>query len=178
MIDPDLKQAAQETLNLLIRQGATIVTAESCTGGLIAAALTAIAGSSAAVDRGFITYTNQAKHDLIDVPQDLFERVGAVSKEVAAAMAAGALARSDATIAVAVTGIAGPGGSSPGKPVGLVHIAVHHRGGETAHAAPVFKGDREAVRQQTVLTGLRMVRRILSSDHHRADRRGFQTRRP
>ena len=161
MIDPDLKQAAQETLEILIRQGATIVTAESCTGGLIAAALTAIAGSSAAVDRGFVTYTNQAKHDLIDVPQDLFERVGAVSKEVAAAMAAGALARSDATIAVAATGIAGPGGGTADKPVGLVHIAVHHRDGRTAHAAPVFEGDRDAIRRQTVLTGLRMVRQVL-----------------
>ena len=178
MIDQDLKQAAEATLALLTQQGATIATAESCTGGLIAAALTSIAGSSAAMDRGFITYTNAAKHDLIDVPQDLFERVGAVSKEVAMAMAAGALAHSDATLSVAVTGIAGPGGAMPGKPVGLVHIAVHHRTGDTIHAAPIFPGDRDAIRQQTVLTGLGMVRQILSPDRHKADKHVFQTPRP
>ena len=161
MTDSGLKQAAETTLALLKRHGATIATAESCTGGLVAATLTSVAGSSAAMDRGFVTYTNAAKQDLLDVAQDLFERVGAVSKDVAAAMAAGALTRSDATIAVAVTGIAGPGGGTADKPVGLVHIAVHHRDGRTAHAAPVFEGDRDAIRRQTVLTGLRMVRQVL-----------------
>jgi len=101
-------------------RGFGIATAESCTGGLVAAAITEIAGSSAVFDRGFVTYANAAKTDLLGVPADLIDRVGAVSAEVAAAMAEGALARSQAEIAVAITGIAGPGGGSDAKPVGLV----------------------------------------------------------
>src|SRR6185295_7840382 len=97
-----------------------VVTAESCTGGLIAAALTAIAGSSDVVDRGFVTYSNEAKREMIGVPWDAILGHGAVSEPVARAMAAGALSRSDADIAVSVTGVAGPGGGSAEKPVGLV----------------------------------------------------------
>jgi nicotinamide-nucleotide amidase len=101
-------------------KGIMLATAESCTGGLIAAALTAIAGSSDVVDRGFVTYSNQAKHQMIGVPMALIEAHGAVSEEVAGAMAEGALARSQAAIAISVTGVAGPGGGSVEKPVGLV----------------------------------------------------------
>src|SRR5690606_23911427 len=115
------------------KQGLTIATAESCTGGLIIGTLTEIAGSSAAVDRGFITYSNQAKTDLLGVPAELIAQVGAVSREVAIAMAEGALARSPADLAVAVTGIAGPGGGSTDKPVGLVHFGAARRGQPTRH---------------------------------------------
>src|SRR5215472_3755832 len=119
------------------RAGLKLATAESCTGGMIAARLTDIAGSSDVVERGFVTYSNEAKHELLGVPMDLIMRVGAVSEEVARAMAEGA---------VAVTGIAGPGGATPTKPVGLVHLACARRGGATVHERHVFPGDRAAVR--------------------------------
>ena len=140
------------------RDGLLLATAESCTGGLIAATLTEIAGSSAVVDRGFVTYSNEAKTGMLDVAPDLIGRVGAVSREVAIAMAEGAIRASRADIAVAVTGIAGPGGDSAEKPVGLVHIAVAVRGGDTTHAARQF-GDigRSAVRLATVKAALEMV---------------------
>lgn len=109
--------------------GLTIATAESCTGGMVAAALTSIAGSSDVVDRGFVTYSNAAKSAMLGVPSALIERVGAVSAEVAAAMAEGALKASSAGLAVAITGIAGPGGGSVTKPVGLVHLAAASRSG-------------------------------------------------
>ncbi len=109
--------------------GLRIATAESCTGGLVAAALTDIAGASAVFDRGFVTYSNAAKQELLDVPAATLAAHGAVSAETARAMALGALARSDADLAVSVTGIAGPGGGSPEKPVGLVHFACARRGG-------------------------------------------------
>lgn len=126
--------------------GLTVATAESCTGGLIAATLTAVAGSSDVVERGFVTYSNAAKNELLDVPADLIERVGAVSAEVAEAMVAGALARSPADVVVSVTGIAGPGGATAGKPVGLVYLGLCRRGGLPKHERHVFAGDREAVR--------------------------------
>ena len=115
---------AGEVLELCLLHGVTLATAESCTGGLAAAALTAIPGSSRVVERGFVTYSNQAKHELLGVPDALMVRHGAVSAEVARAMALGALKHSHADLAVAVTGIAGPGGGTEGKPVGLVHLAV------------------------------------------------------
>ena len=106
-----------------------VATAESCTGGLVAGALTEIAGSSAVVDRGFVTYTNEAKAEMLGVPAERWRRHGAVSRETAEAMAKGALAHSRADLAVAITGIAGPGGGSAEKPVGLVHFAAASRGG-------------------------------------------------
>ena len=135
-----------------------IATAESCTGGLIAGVLTEIAGSSAVVDRGFVTYSNEAKTEMLGVPADLIKRVGAVSKEVAIAMAEGALARSSADIAVSVTGVAGPGGGTHDKPVGLVHLAVMPRHGLVRHAERRF-GDigRSEVRVATVREALLMV---------------------
>lgn len=138
--------------------GVTVATAESCTGGLIAGALTEIAGSSAVVERGFVTYSNEAKAEMLGVDADLIARFGAVSEPVARAMAEGALARSGVDRTVAVTGIAGPGGGSAEKPVGLVHFAVAGRGIETRHLAERF-GDvgRSEVRLATVARALEML---------------------
>lgn len=134
-----------------------LATAESCTGGLVAAALTAVAGSSAALDRGFVTYSNAAKSDMIDVPPDLIERHGAVSEPVARAMALGAVARSAASVAVSITGIAGPGGGTPEKPVGLVHFAAVGPAG-MIHIEQRF-GDigREAIRLASVREALTLL---------------------
>jgi nicotinamide-nucleotide amidase len=145
-------------LDLYRRRGWMIATAESCTGGLIAATLTEIAGSSDVVDRGFVTYSNEAKTDLIDVPAALIAQHGAVSAEVARAMALGALARSRATISVAVTGIAGPGGGSAEKPVGLVYIGLARKGeAEPLVERHVFDGRRHEVRLQTVVRAIDLL---------------------
>ena len=141
--------------------GVKLATAKSCTGGLIAAALTAIAGSSDVVERGFVTYSNEAKNEQLGVPADLILRHGAVSEAVAIAMAEGALARSRAGIAVSVTGIAGPGGATATKPVGLVHLGCARRGGAVLHEQRVFAGDRTAVREQSVALAFAMIRRQL-----------------
>lgn len=140
------------------RDGLLLATAESCTGGLIAGAITEVAGSSAVLDRGFVTYSNEAKTGMLGVAPDLIGSVGAVSREVAVAMAEGALHASRADIAVAVTGIAGPGGGSAEKPVGLVHFAVAVRGAPTIHAERRF-GDigRSAVRLATVKAALELI---------------------
>ncbi|WP_029073719.1 CinA family protein [Kaistia adipata] len=153
-----LEGQARALIALCIEKRLTIATAESCTGGLIAGTLTEIAGSSAVVDRGFVTYSNEAKTEMIGVPADLIKRVGAVSQEVALAMAAGALAKSGADLAIAVTGIAGPGGGSAEKPVGLVHFGLMRRGSPARHAAHVFADrDRAGVRFATVAEALRML---------------------
>jgi nicotinamide-nucleotide amidase len=123
-----------------------LASAESCTGGLIIACLTEIPGSSSVVERGYVTYDNRAKAEMLGVPAALFERVGAVSEEVARAMAEGALSRAGVDLAIAVTGIAGPGGATPTKPVGLVHLAVARRGASTLHTRELFPGDRAAIR--------------------------------
>jgi nicotinamide-nucleotide amidase len=136
----------------------TAATAESCTGGMIAALLTDIPGSSAVVDRGFVTYSNAAKTAMLGVPADVIARFGAVSRETAEAMAQGALAHSPADLAVSITGIAGPGGGSPGKPVGLVHFAAAARGGSLLHHEGRF-GDigRAQVRHVSVTQALAML---------------------
>ncbi len=139
-------------------KGIMLATAESCTGGLIAAALTAIAGSSDVVDRGFVTYSNEAKNQMIGVPMPLIEAHGAVSEDVARAMAAGALERSRADIAVSVTGVAGPGGGSADKPVGLVCFGLAQRGQPTASERVVFPGDRAAIRAATVAHAFNLIR--------------------
>ena len=138
-----------------------MATAESCTGGLIAAALTAIPGSSDVVDRGFVTYSNEAKNEMIGVPMPLIQAHGAVSEEVARAMATGALARSRAAIAVSVTGVAGPGGGSLEKPVGLVCFGLARTGGSVTSDRQVFPGDRVAIRAATVLHAFGMIRAAL-----------------
>lgn len=148
---------AAELVNLLKDRGWMLATAESCTGGLIAGAVTDIAGSSAVFDRAFITYSNAAKTEMLDVPADLIARVGAVSQEVAEAMADGALSKSNADVAVSVTGIAGPGGSEH-KPEGRVCFAVAHRAlpsrVETIDFGPL---GRDKVRQATVQHALILV---------------------
>jgi len=139
-----------------------IATAESCTGGLIVGTLTEVAGSSAAVDRGFVTYSNEAKTEMLGVPADLITQVGAVSQEVAIAMAQGAILRSDADIAVSVTGVAGPGGGTKDKPVGLVHFAAMRRGKTPEHAEFLF-GDigRSEIRLATIRQALLMMRGLI-----------------
>ena len=136
-----------------------IVTAESCTGGLIAAALTEIPGASNVVERGFVAYSNAAKTELLGVPADLIEAHGAVSREVAQAMAEGALARAPVELSVAITGIAGPGGGTPAKPVGLVHLAAARKGAKTLSERHVFSGDRGEVRLLGVQAALEMLLR-------------------
>jgi nicotinamide-nucleotide amidase len=165
-LPPPLEERARAVLAAAGKAKALIATAESCTGGLIAGALTAIAGSSAVFDRGFVTYSNTAKTEMLGVPADLIERVGAVSEEVARAMAEGALARSPVTVTVAVTGIAGPGGgSSQNKPVGLVHFASASRDGTVTHERHIFPGDRDAVRYATALNALDMLIRQISKSN-------------
>jgi nicotinamide-nucleotide amidase len=127
-------------------RGWRLATAESCTGGLVAAALTDIAGSSDVVERGLVTYSNAAKSELLDVPPELIAARGAVSAEVARAMATGALARAPIDLAVAITGIAGPGGGSAEKPVGLVWFGIARKGGAPRSESRIFAGDRVAVR--------------------------------
>lgn len=147
---------ARRLLAACERRGWHLATAESCTGGLIAAALTEIAGSSAVVDRGYVTYDNRAKHEMLGVDEDLLMRHGAVSEEVARAMAEGARVRSGVDLTIAVTGIAGPSGATPTKPVGLVHLAVATADG-TRHARHLFAGDRATVRADSVDAGLRLA---------------------
>jgi nicotinamide-nucleotide amidase len=151
-------QSAKRLLALARARGLKIATAESCTGGLVAGALTDIAGSSDVVDRGFVTYSNAAKQGMLGVTALTLERAGAVSRETAEEMAQGALAHSDADLAVAITGIAGPGGATPGKPVGLVHFAAAARDGRLIHRAKKF-GDigRRKVRQKSVDEALAML---------------------
>lgn len=158
MFDDDLIATARRLLNDLRARKLMVATAESCTGGLIAALLTEIAGSSDVVERGFVTYSNDAKMELLGVPADVLARVGAVSRETAIAMAEGALAHSHADIAVAVTGVAGPGGGSIEKPVGLVHFGCARMGVATVHREQRF-GDigRREVRLATVRVALAMI---------------------
>jgi nicotinamide-nucleotide amidase len=138
-------------------RGWRLTTAESCTGGLIIACLTEIPGSSSVIERGYVTYDNRAKAEMLGVPPDLFERVGAVSEEVARAMAEGARDRAGVDLALAVTGIAGPSGATPTKPVGLVHLAIACRGGATRNDREIFPGKRAAVRMATVDRALRLA---------------------
>lgn len=157
-----LTSLAADLIAAATTRGLKIATAESCTGGLIVGALTEIAGSSAAVDRGFVTYSNEAKSEMLGVAAELIERVGAVSSEVATAMVEGAIAHSAADIAVAVTGVAGPGGGSPEKPVGLVHFAAMRRGQAARHAERRF-GDvgRSPIRLATVREALLMMKQLI-----------------
>lgn len=137
--------------------GLKVATVESCTGGLIAGALTGIAGSSDVLERGFVTYSNEAKCELVGVPATLIDAHGAVSAEVARAMAEGGLAQSYADIAVSVTGIAGPGGGTETKPVGLVHFACAARDKPVALHHEVFAGDRNSVREASIRQALSMI---------------------
>ncbi len=156
---PDALLAEAETLLAACRaKGIMLATAESCTGGLIAAVLTAIAGSSDVVDRGFVTYSNEAKHELIGVPMSLIHSRGVVSEEVAQAMAEGALARSRAAIAVSVTGVAGPGGGTAEKPVGLVCFGLAKKGQPVISEQHILSGDRGGIRAAAVAHAFAMIR--------------------
>ena len=157
MFPEDIQTLARQVIETAAARGLVLVTAESCTGGLVAGALTAIAGSSAVVERGFVTYSNASKTDLLAVPADLIEACGAVSEPVARAMARGALAGSGADLSVSVTGVAGPGGGTAEKPVGLVHFSAVGPNGEI-HAMHRF-GDigREQVRLASVRVALGML---------------------
>lgn len=146
MLGSALEEKARDLLERYRRAGLRVATAESCTGGMIAACITQIGGSSDVFERGFVTYSNEAKTDMLGVGVELLAAHGAVSPEVARAMAEGAIAHSRADVAVSVTGIAGPGGGSAEKPVGLVYFGVARRGGGASHERRVFSGDRAAVR--------------------------------
>lgn len=149
---------ARAVLEACKARGLMVATAESCTGGMVAAALTDIPGSSAVVERGFVTYSNDAKAELLGVPMALIVEHGAVSEPVARAMATGALAHSRADLAVTITGIAGPGGGTAEKPEGLVHFASARRDGPVEHARIEFGAlGRAEVRNQAVLQALRMI---------------------
>ncbi|MFC3713667.1 CinA family protein [Sphingoaurantiacus capsulatus] len=161
MIDADILKLAEEVLAANRAAGKTIAVAESCTGGLVAGALTEIAGSSDVFDRGFVTYSNEAKHEMLGVSHDIIDTFGAVSIAVAWAMAQGALAKSNADVAVAITGIAGPGGGTEKKPVGTVVFARARRGADPKEivADQHQFGDlgRSAVRAQAVRMALELL---------------------
>jgi len=148
---------AEDLLQACQVQDIKLALAESCTGGLIAGCITSVAGSSAVFERGFVTYSNQAKGEMLSVPAHVFMQYGSVSEECARAMAEGALSHSHAQLALSVTGIAGPGGATPDKPVGLVHIACAREGFETRHERHVFKGDRDRVRIQATESSLKLL---------------------
>ncbi|MBR0705579.1 MULTISPECIES: CinA family protein [Bradyrhizobium] len=154
----DARALSRSLLDLCRMRKLTIATAESCTGGLVAGALTDIPGSSDVIDRGFVTYSNEAKRAMLGVEAGTLTNFGAVSKETATAMAIGALERADVDLAVAITGIAGPGGATPGKPVGLVHFAAAARDGRIIHREHRFGAiGRSAVRARSVVEALRML---------------------
>ncbi|WP_051630820.1 CinA family protein [Afifella pfennigii] len=158
-LDGDIAALSAALLDLCQAKGLRIATAESCTGGGVAAALTDIAGSSAVFERGFVTYSNEAKAELLSVPQDVLARHGAVSEEVARAMVAGTLARAPAELAVAVTGVAGPGGGTAQKPVGLVWFAAARRGAEPISTERRFNPElgRSGIRTASVAEALKLL---------------------
>ncbi len=160
-MDKNLASLAQRLGEKLQARGLTLVTAESCTGGWIAKCVTDIAGSSGWLDRGFVTYSNDAKEDMLSVDPATIEAHGAVSEQTALEMAQGALSNSPAEVAVAVSGIAGPGGGTPDKPVGTVCFAWALQGGVELVCREHFEGDREAVRRQTVELALAELIKIL-----------------
>jgi nicotinamide-nucleotide amidase len=164
MIDEALRAAARRVLDACRAGKLTVATAESCTGGLVAAALTEIPGSSDVVDRGFVTYSDAAKQAMLDVPVQILEDFGAVSRETAEAMARGALARSSADLAVSVTGIAGPGGGSAQKPVGLVYFAALVRGSQPISREKRFgEIGRSEVRMRSVAEALDMLEKLAAA---------------
>ncbi len=163
MTNTALLRAATSLLAECRSRGLMLATAESCTGGLIAAVLTEIPGSSDVVDRGFITYSDDAKSEMLGVPAELIATNGAVSGPVAASMASGALQRSKATLTIAVTGVAGPGGGTESKPVGTVWFGLGVRDGTTTTEHQVLPGDRAAVREATTAHALAMLEAAVRS---------------
>jgi nicotinamide-nucleotide amidase len=169
MLDDEIRRAASDLLKLCKRKRLTLATAESCTGGLVIGALTEIAGSSAVVDRGFVTYTNEAKHEMLGVPAETLKKHGAVSSETAAAMVVGVLARSPVDLAVSITGVAGPGGGTPAKPVGLVHFAAASRAGGRMQRERRFGAiGRAQVRRRSVLEALSMLSELAAAEQSKS----------
>lgn len=162
-MDSELIALADQLGQELKRRGVMLATAESCTGGLLGAVVTAVPGSSHWYERGFITYTNTAKREMLGVKTELLTRFGAVSEPTARAMVEGALSASHADIAVAITGIAGPGGGSPEKPVGTVCLAWAARRGAIRAVTEHFHGDREAIRRTAVKTALEGLKNLVIS---------------
>ncbi len=162
MIPQYLFDLAADILARAQAQGLKLVTAESCTGGLVGGCFTEVPGSSKAFDRGFATYSNEAKRDHLGVPKTLLKEHGAVSEPVARAMATGALEVSGCDVSVAITGIAGPGGAGPGKPAGLVHFAAARKGGDVVHERHEF-GDlgRSVVREKSVEVALKLIKTLI-----------------
>jgi nicotinamide-nucleotide amidase len=161
MIDDDVRAAAARVLDLCRARGLTVATAESCTGGLVAAALTEIPGSSDVVDGGYVTYSDRFKQDVLYVPDKILAEHGAVSRETAIAMAQGVIAQADPDLAVAITGIAGPGGGSAAKPVGLVHFAgATHDGDVVAREERFGDVGRSEVRRLSVLEALALLEEL------------------
>jgi nicotinamide-nucleotide amidase len=172
MVDDDIVEAAKNLLDICRRKNLTIATAESCTAGLIAGTLTEIPGVSSILDRGYVTYSNEAKHQMLGVSRDILDRHGAVSPQTAEAMVRGVLGQSRVHIAVSVTGIAGPGGGSPGKPVGLVFFAAADRSGRLIDVEKRY-GDigRSEVRKLSVLQAFRMLHDLAESQDERPSRK-------
>jgi nicotinamide-nucleotide amidase len=164
-MDPELVERARELLDLCRAKKLRIAAAESCTGGLVAATLTEIAGSSDVFERGFVTYSNEAKQQMLGVPAATLASYGAVSRETAEAMAQGALGRAPVELAVSITGIAGPGGAVAGKPVGLVHFAATARSGALIHCERRY-GDigRAEVRLASVIEALAMLSELAARE--------------
>jgi nicotinamide-nucleotide amidase len=158
MLDDDIVDAARRLLDICRRKNLLVATAESCTAGLVAGTLTEVPGTSSILDRGYITYSNEAKHEMLGVSRDTLRTFGAVSRQTAEEMARGVLGRATVDLAVSVTGVAGPDGGTDEKPVGLVHFAVATRGGMLIHAekrfGPIGRAD---VRKQSVLQAFRML---------------------
>ena len=164
-MDYEVTEAAEALLKLSLEYKLRLATAESCTGGLVAAALTEISGSSAVFDRAYITYSNEAKQNMLGVPAATLKEYGAVSRQTAEAMSEGALTKSKVDFAVSITGIAGPDGGTPEKPVGLVHFSAVSRNGGSMHALKRF-GDlgRSEVRRRSVLHALYMLKELAESE--------------
>ena len=160
----ELNQLARQLGDALLRRGWKVAVAESCTGGWVAKCLTDIAGSSAWFDRGYVTYSNAAKRDMLGVSAETLDTAGAVSEPTVLAMATGALAHSGADLALAISGIAGPGGAMPGKPVGTVCFSWAVKNNPQQVDTQYFSGDREAVRRQSVAHGLRGLIDVLDGN--------------
>ncbi len=156
-----LLRKARAILDACIAQGVTVATVESCTGGLLSATITELPGSSRMFTHGFVTYANEAKTEMVGVPAELIETHGAVSEQVARAMAEGGIKTSRATLAISITGIAGPDGGSAEKPVGTVHFALAMEGQATLHQHKVFQGDRNVIRMAAVDAALDMILTVL-----------------
>jgi len=160
----DLQQQVRQMGDVLVRQGLMLATAESCTGGWVAQELTAVVGSSAWFERGFVTYSNEAKQEMLAVSADTLAQFGAVSEEVVVEMALGALEHSRAQLAVAISGVAGPGGGSIEKPVGTVCFSWARQGGEVISRSFHFEGDRKAVRRQAVVMAIHGLRDLIDNE--------------